>query len=128
MNTSDSKPAKISGHRSICPITCTLDIVGDKWTLLVVRDLFMGKTRYSEFQKTLEKIPTNILADRLKRLEQYRIIKREKYQERPVRYAYTLTEKGKGLWPLMKEIMQWGNKYIPGTFDTTEVQKRIEVD
>ena len=55
--------------RSICPVSCVLDILGDKWTLLVVRDMFMGKKTYGELQKSPEKIPTNILAERLKRLE-----------------------------------------------------------
>ncbi len=112
----------------MCPVASTLDIVGDKWTLLVVRDLFMGKRTYSEFQKSPESIPTNILAERLKRLEQYEIIEKSIYQERPVRYAYALTAKGRTLWPLMKEIMRWGNKHIPGTFDASEIQKRIEAD
>ena len=86
----------------------------------------MGKTTYSEFQKSPERIPTNILAERLKRLAHYDIIEKAKYQDRPVRYAYALTEKGKTLWPLMKEIMQWGNENISGTYDSSEIQKRVE--
>lgn len=112
--------------RSPCPLARTLDIVGDKWTLLVVRDLFMGKTTYGDLQKSHEKIPSNILAERLKRLEAYGIINKTQYQERPVRYAYTLTATGKTLWPLMKEIMLWGNKHIPATFDPRTILKRIE--
>lgn len=124
----DSKPDKRPCYRSICPVACTLDIVGDKWTLLIVRDLLMGKSTYTEFQKSPESIPTNILAERLKRLEKNEIINKSKYQVRPVRYAYALTDKGKALWPLMKEIMQWGNKYIPDTFDTSNIQTRVEAD
>jgi DNA-binding HxlR family transcriptional regulator len=121
INTTDD-----SNPRSPCPIARTLDIVGDKWTLLVIRDLFLGKTTYGEFQQSYEKIPSNILAERLKRLERYEIIKKTKYQERPVRYAYTLTTAGKTLWPLMKEIMVWGNKHIAGTFDTRALLKKME--
>lgn len=102
--------------RSICPVSCALDIVGDKWTLLVVRDLFMGKSTYGELQKSPENIPTNILAERLKRLEKTGIVRREPYHQRPVRYAYVLTDKGKGLGGILKAMANWGNHYIPDTF------------
>ena len=101
--------------RSICPVANTLDIVGDKWSLLIVRDLFAGKRTYREFQESPEGIPTNILAERLKRLELHGIIEKKPYQERPVRYAYELTKKGKALGPVLKETIKWGLKYIPGT-------------
>jgi DNA-binding HxlR family transcriptional regulator len=101
--------------RSICPVACTLDIIGDKWTLLVVRDLFAGKKLYSEFQDSYENIPTNILADRLKRLIDYQIIKKTPYQEKPVRYEYKLTPKGKELGQVLKAMFKWGKKYIPGS-------------
>jgi len=125
MSKHGSSSGNSSCQRSICPVACTLDIVGDKWTLLLVRDLFMGKVTYSEFQQSPENIPTNLLADRLKRLEHYGMISRSKYQERPVRYNYRLTEKGKALWPVMKEIMHWGNQYIPGTLDAREILQNI---
>jgi DNA-binding HxlR family transcriptional regulator len=101
--------------RSPCPITGTLDILGDKWTLLVVRDMFLGKQTYSEFRSSPEGIPTNILADRLKRLEQHGIIDKKPYQQAPVRYAYHLTAKGERLAPLVQEIIKWGLENIPGT-------------
>lgn len=111
------KQAYPSGcKRSICPVSCALDIVGDKWTLLVVRDLFMGKSTYGELQKSPENIPTNILADRLKRLGKAGIVRREPYHQRPLRYAYALTDKGKGLGTILKSMVEWGNCYIPGTF------------
>lgn len=103
--------------RSICPITNTLDLLGDKWTLILVRDLFLDKHTYGEFQNSPEGIPTNILADRLKRLLESEIIVKEPYQDKPVRYAYSLTIKGKALAPIVKEIINWGLKYIPGTDD-----------
>lgn len=92
-----------------------LDLLGDKWTLLIVRDLFLGKRLYREFVESPEGIPTNILAERLKRLEAAGIVVREPYQDRPVRYAYALTSKGKELFPVVAEVIRWANKHIAGT-------------
>ena len=83
-----------SCNRSKCPVSCALDLLGDKWTLLLVRDLLLGKGTYTEFQQSPEGIPTNILAERLKRLLAAGIIEKLPYQERPVRYRYHLTGKG----------------------------------
>ena len=101
--------------RSPCAVACTLDLVGDKWSLLVVRDLLRGNVTYGELQNSLEGIPTNILADRLKRLEEARLIAKSAYQEHPVRYAYELTEKGKALSDVLLALVRWGKKHIPGT-------------
>jgi DNA-binding HxlR family transcriptional regulator len=101
--------------RSPCAVACTLDLVGDKWSLLVVRDLLRGNVTYGELQNSLERIPTNILADRLKRLEAARLIAKSAYQEHPVRYAYDLTEKGKALSDVLLALVRWGKKHIPGT-------------
>ena len=109
------KPIKISDMRSPCPIAGTLDIVGDKWTLLVVRDLFAGKTTYGEFQASPEAIPTNILADRLKRLLAHGLIEKSPYQNNPVRYAYQLTDTGRELGPVLKAIVNWGEHHIAAT-------------
>jgi DNA-binding HxlR family transcriptional regulator len=102
-------------HRSRCPMACVLDLIGDKWTLLVVRDLFFGKRLFKELQDSMENIPSNILADRLKKLEAAGIVAKDAYQERPVRYAYRLTDKGMDLKPVMLSLAEWSNKYIPGT-------------
>ena len=101
--------------RSTCPVACTLDIVGDKWTLLIVRDLFVGKKTYGEFQNAPEKIPTNILADRLKRLQEHGIVSKHPYQERPLRYEYLLTPKGRELGAVLKAMVKWGEKHVPGS-------------
>jgi DNA-binding HxlR family transcriptional regulator len=101
--------------RSPCAVASTLDLVGDKWSLLVVRDLLRGHVTYGELQNSPERIPTNILADRLKKLEESGIIAKSPYQERPVRYAYALTEKGEALRDILRALVQWGKKYIPGT-------------
>jgi DNA-binding HxlR family transcriptional regulator len=101
--------------RSPCAVANSLDIVGDKWSLLVVRDLLHGKRTYSELSLSPERIPTNILADRLERLAETGIVARAPYQERPVRYAYTLTPKGKALGDVLLAFVRWGKQYIPGT-------------
>jgi len=110
------KAPKPTSLRSVCPVSSVLDIIGDKWTLLVVRDLmFLGKRMYNELANSLEKIPTNILADRLKKLEAAELIEKKPYQEKPVRYTYTLTKKGLTLKPMLVEMVIWGNQYIEGT-------------
>lgn len=107
-------------RRSACPIAGTLDVVGDKWSLLVIRDLLHGKRTYGELADSPEGIPTNLLADRLKRLEDAGIIVSAVYQERPVRYAYALSEKGKALGDVLLALVRWGKRYIPGTRTLTE--------
>jgi DNA-binding HxlR family transcriptional regulator len=101
--------------RSPCAVACTLDLVGDKWSLLVVRDLLRGNVTYGELQNSPEGIPSNILADRLKRLEEAGLVAKSAYQEHPVRFAYELTEKGKGLREVLLALVRWGKKHIPGT-------------
>jgi DNA-binding HxlR family transcriptional regulator len=107
-------------RRSPCPVANALDVIGDKWTLLIVRDMRHGKRTYAEFATSREGIPTNILADRLRRLEEAGIIERKPYQDRPVRYAYTLTGKGEDLGEVIKAFVQWGKKHIPGTMTLAE--------
>ncbi len=102
-------------RRSPCPIASTLDLVGDKWSLLVIRDMLHGKRTYGELLDSPERIPTNILADRLKRLEDAGIIVSSVYQERPVRYAYALSEMGTALGDVLLALVRWGKKHIPGT-------------
>jgi len=101
--------------RSACAIANSLDIVGDKWSLLVVRDLLHGKRTYGELANSPERIPTNILAERLKRLEAAGIIVRTPYQQRPMRYAYTLTPRGSALGDVLLAFVRWGKQHIPGT-------------
>ncbi|KAF0218970.1 MAG: HxlR family transcriptional [Geobacteraceae bacterium] len=81
---------------------------------MVVRDLFLGKRRYNEFLASPEAIPTNILADRLKRLEMAEIVKRKQYQARPPRAEYFLTVKGSDLWPVLQAMVGWAERYVPG--------------
>src|SRR4051812_8468181 len=102
-------------RRSTCPVAGALDIVGDKWTLLVVRDLLRGKRRYGDFAASSEHIPTNILADRLRRLEQAGIVERVQYRARPPRYEYRLTPRGQDLQPAIRSLAAWGLQYVVGT-------------
>jgi DNA-binding HxlR family transcriptional regulator len=108
-------PKATAFKRSPCPVASTLDLIGDKWSLLVVRDLLHGKQTYGELLASPEGIPTNILADRLKRLQEAGIIVRSAYQERPVRYAYAVSEKGEALREVLLALVRWGSKHIPGT-------------
>ena len=110
---------KITGclERSQCPVTNTLDLIGDKWTLLVIRDmLFLKKKSFNEFLESPEGIATNILTERLKRLEEHGIIAKHPYTKAPLRYEYTLTRRGESLRPLLIEMIRWGNTHIEGTF------------
>jgi DNA-binding HxlR family transcriptional regulator len=102
-------------ERSSCPITNVLDLLGDKWTLLVIRDLVLGKRRYQEFLASPEEIASNILAERLNRLLAAGLIGRCAYQNNPARYEYFLTEKGKDLESILEAIIVWGKKQFPGT-------------
>jgi DNA-binding HxlR family transcriptional regulator len=116
MKSMNKKSPKVElFKRSACPVTNTLEIIGDKWTLVIIRDLFLGKRTYGDFQVSPERIPTNILADRLKRLESAGIVEKIPYQDKPVRYEYRMTDKGKDLQQVLKALKDWGLKYIPGT-------------
>jgi DNA-binding HxlR family transcriptional regulator len=94
--------------RSPCPVAFSLDIFGDRWTLLVIRDLSYGRTRFKEFAASPEGIPTNILTDRLERLLARGIIEQIPAEDGTKRLAYRLTKKGKALGPVLKAMRDWG--------------------
>ena len=94
--------------RSPCPVAFSLDIFGDRWTLLVIRDLFYGRTRFKEFAGSPEGIPTNILTDRLERLLARGVIEQIPAKDGTKRLAYRLTKKGKALGPVLKAMRDWG--------------------
>lgn len=103
-------------RRSDCPINFALEIFGDKWTLLIVRDLmFKDKMYYGDFLKSEEKIATNILADRLEILEHAGIINKLQDPKNKTKYIYSLTKKGLDLMPVLIEIVLWSAKYDPKT-------------
>lgn len=96
-----------------CPLARAMDIIGDRWSLLIVRDLLRGKHRYNDFSNSAEKIPTNILASRLKRLQQQGVVDKQPYQQRPLRYEYHLTDKGLGLLPVIQQLALWSQQHHP---------------
>ena len=94
-----------------CSIARALEIVGERWTLLIVRDVFLGLRRFDQFQESLG-IARNVLTDRLNRLVEEGILERVRYSERPERYEYRLTPKGRDLNIALAGLRQWGDKYL----------------
>ena len=114
--------------RSGCPIASTLDIVGDRWTLVILRDLLTGKSRFSQFLASPEKITTNVLTDRLATMEGAGLVAKSAYQQNPRRHAYALTRKGEALLPVLQEMCRWANAYVPGTWTPPEsfMSRKVE--
>ena len=100
--------------RSQCPVASALDIFGDRWTLVVLRTIFAGRTRYGDLLKMPEKISTNILADRLALLEREGMVSSHAYQQNPLRFDYRLTEKGADLLPVLQSMANWASRHIAG--------------
>ena len=102
-------------RRSECPISCGLDILGDKWTLLVVRDLLDGRVRFSEFERSPERIPTNILTDRLRRLEAAGLLERVR-SGTSSRSTYVPTDMARDLRPVLMALAGWANEHLEDTW------------
>jgi DNA-binding HxlR family transcriptional regulator len=100
-----------------CPVARTLDIVGDRWTLLVLRDLSLGYTRYNELLTTCEGISTNLLSDRLKKLADRGFVERVIYNDHPPRAEYRLTEKGLDFGGVLRALYRWGTTHEPRDTD-----------
>jgi DNA-binding HxlR family transcriptional regulator len=96
----------------LCSIARTLELIGERWSILVIREVFSGRRRFSEMQRTLG-VARNVLANRLQRLVDADILERRPYSEHPARYEYFLTEKGLDLWPVMVDLMHWGDRHAP---------------
>ncbi|MEL6328832.1 MAG: helix-turn-helix domain-containing protein [Planctomycetota bacterium] len=101
-------------RRSCCPVACTLDLIGDRWTLLVIRDLFRGVDRFSGFHRAPERIATNILADRLDALVAHGLAERFVPEGRK-QARYRLTPAGRSLEPVLRAVADWGLEHLPGT-------------
>lgn len=101
--------------RSPCPVACALDIFGDRWTLLVIRDLYLGRSRFKDFVASPEGIPTNILSERLERLLAHDLVEQIPVEDGGKRLAYQLTHKGRALGPILAALRDWGLKWEPGT-------------
>lgn len=102
-------------QRSVCPVACTLDIVGDKWTLLVMRDLVLGRHYFKEFLASPEGIATNILSNRLNRLTEAGLVMTSPDPSTLGRFQYRLTDKGIAMTPILHSIADWGLSHIQGT-------------
>ena len=95
-----------------CPVARTLDVIGDRWTILILRDLFLNPARrFQDFQESLAGLAPNILSDRLKSLESDEIVSRRPYDEHPPRFEYVLTKKGRSLGPVLRAMRDWGTQY-----------------
>jgi len=115
--------------RSDCPISCSLDVWGDKWSLLIIRDLMNNKEcTYGDFLKSPEGISTNILASRLQALEENEIIKKLAHPDSRAKVLYRLTNKGIDLLPIMVEINLWAEKYFPIPDDRKAILKEVKKD
>lgn len=102
-------------RRSPCPVACSLDLFGDRWTLLIARDLLLGHLRFKDFASAPEKIPTNILSDRLERMGREGIVEQIPASDGTKRMAYRLTKKGEALRPILKAMRDWGLAWEKGT-------------
>jgi DNA-binding HxlR family transcriptional regulator len=94
-----------------CSIARTLELVGERWTILILRDVFLGTYRFDELQRDLG-IARNVLQTRLARLVDEQILRRVQYQERPPRFEYRLTRKGTDLWPVLVALLNWGDRHV----------------
>ena len=95
-----------------CPIARALDLVGDRWTILVIRDLHEGETRFADLLRSLEGISPNLLSARLKTLEREGFVQRRLYSEHPPRAEYVLTEQGRAFGPVLGAMYDWGKRYL----------------
>jgi DNA-binding HxlR family transcriptional regulator len=110
-----ARQSAASTRRSPCPVACSLDVLGDRWTLLIVRDLILGRTRFKDFTASPEGIPTNILSDRLERLLRHGVVEQVPASDGTKRLGYQLTAKGLALRPLLTAMRDWGLKWEKGT-------------
>ncbi|EEB82951.1 winged helix-turn-helix transcriptional regulator [Roseobacter sp. GAI101] len=95
-----------------CPVARGLSVIGDRWTMLVIRECFLGIRRFDQMQERLG-ITRHVLADRLRKLEADGVLKRVAYQERPLRHEYLLTDSGKALYPILVTMIEWANAHVP---------------
>lgn len=100
-----------------CPIAQSLAVFGDRWTLLIIRNAFLGMTRFEQFQSQLG-LTRHVLSDRLQRLVEQGIFSKQVYQDRQQRFEYVLTEKGRALEPILKAMLQWGLQWTDASLDT----------
>jgi len=119
----------VRNPRSHCPVSLALEAIGDRWSLLILRDLIMrGKRHYQDFLNSEERIATNILADRLGRLERQGLISKSQDPEDKRQFRYSPTQKGLDLLPVIVEIARWSKKYNPRIDPASPFLRRSEAD
>ena len=112
-------------NRSNCSVSCALDIIGDKWTLLIIRNIIIaGSKSFGDFRASPEKIASNILSDRLEKMVSSGILNKRVNKKNKLKFDYTLTKMGKELEPVIMAISKWGNQSIKGTV-SAEQQKKL---
>ncbi|WP_080053960.1 winged helix-turn-helix transcriptional regulator [Spirosoma aerolatum] len=115
---------KVFKHRSTCPISTALDILGDKWNLLILRDIvFAGKSTYGEFLQSAEKMATNVLADRLAVLESQGLLSKTVAIDKKSKFTYRLTEKGVDTIPILIELLLWGSQHGPSVVEPSLLEE-----
>jgi DNA-binding HxlR family transcriptional regulator len=123
------KAEKLDPRRSACPISFALDVLGDKWTLLVIRDLvFARKRHFRDFLASPENIASNILASRLRTLEAHGLVSRRSDPDSGRKVIYELTPKGIDLIPVLVELIAWGARHDPKTAASAALRRRLEKD
>lgn len=115
MAASRTKTGKSTLRRSPCPVACALDLFGDRWTLLIIRDLTIGKSRFKDFTASPEGIPTNILSERLHRLLAHKVVTQISSDKGSRHLGYQLTAKGRALLPVLGSMRDWGLAWEKGT-------------
>lgn len=124
---SELAPVHHKSYKHPCLIAQTLDVLGDRWTLLILRDLMSGLHRYSDILDSCGGMSPNVLSDRLKRLEASGLVERQYHRELPPRVEYTLTGKGWSVRPILLSLIAWGNQYLPG-FSRESVGRDVPTD
>ncbi|HSE46611.1 MAG TPA: helix-turn-helix domain-containing protein [Gemmatimonadales bacterium] len=122
------EPDARKSYNHPCTIARTLDILGDRWTLLILRDLMGGLRRYSDILESCNGMSPNVLSDRLKRLEADGLVHREYHRELPPRVDYTLTEKGWAVRPIFLALIDWGQEFLPATITEESVGTSVPTD
>ena len=112
-------------YDQLCPIARTLDVIGERWTLLIIRELFFGADKFSELLERLPGIPSRILSERLKKLEEHGLVGRSVYSEHPLRAAYSLTDLGQSLKPVLGAIATWGMMHRLSAKERRKIAERV---
>jgi DNA-binding HxlR family transcriptional regulator len=116
--------SKTQPYNQNCPIARTLDVIGDRWTLIIIRDLFLGRSRFNEFRQSTPRISPKLLSERLKRLAEHGLVERALMDGYPPRAEYRLTPKGRSLFPVLFAIGAWGFEHLFA--DEPELQTEVD--